>query len=95
MQEETPAVYAGDTPICTVNGVSNGGRGKRSTAEGKANQRLIAAAPELLKALSDLILEMHQCGAIDYMNESSSFALTFNKRLERAEKAVAKAKGKA
>jgi hypothetical protein len=54
---------------------------------------LTAAAPELLKALDGLLSEISESGCSDYMNESSAFSKTFNKRLKAAEKAIAKARG--
>lgn len=60
----------------------------------EADSQLIATAPDLLEALKALLLEMYQSGAIEYMNESSNFAKTFNERLNAAERAVAKAEGK-
>lgn len=50
MIEHTPSIYdANNMPVCQVNGISNGGRGHSNTEEGKANKRLIAAAPDLLE----------------------------------------------
>lgn len=57
------------------------------------NGNLIAAAPDLLKSLDQLIGEIYESGCHYYMNESSNSSHIFNSRLEAAEKAVKKAKG--
>lgn len=69
MVDHTPSVYAGDRRICDVNGVSNGGRTSLSTPEGRANKKLIAAAPDLLAALQLLMNEFHQ---YDHANDEGS-----------------------
>lgn len=55
-------IYAEDLTICRVEFVSNGGRwpngdteGPRLHALGKANARLIAAAPDLYESLFELV----------------------------------------
>jgi hypothetical protein len=100
--QHTPSIYAEDRVIATVAGVSNGGRwpngdtvGPRMHAEGKANQRLIAMAPELLKLLKALVAEIE----VNYVHDEDSFAAegptikAVRKMIKQADAAIAKAEG--
>jgi hypothetical protein len=58
---------------------------KKSAA---ANARLIAAAPELLKALKDLRSEVIVSGCQDYMNEASQYAEAFNSLMDNVESLI-------
>lgn len=59
-----------------------------------ANAYLIAASPELLESLENLVEEIVMSGCDEYMNEASAHANDFNEKIESARKAIAKARGK-
>ena len=63
-------------------------RFSRSPAEDEANARLIAAAPDLLEALEDLLLE---CGLACQMGGWNG--TTTIRSMERSRAAIAKARG--
>lgn len=58
-----------------------------------ANAQLIAAAPELLEALKDMVTEMYEQGLVDVLDEKSITFKVLTKRIRKAEKAIAKARG--
>jgi hypothetical protein len=86
------AVYAGEKPICTTD-LSVGRYKALSAEEQDANARLIAAAPELLEALSDTL------GALNTVRGwQGPYALSAEEAdrvCAKAEKAIAKARGEA
>jgi hypothetical protein len=59
-------------------------RANFKTDEGQANRRLIAAAPEMLEALENLITELNESGAIESIQVKTAID---------AVKAIAKARG--
>lgn len=80
--------------ICTMLHEPNEGRG-RDWEEGKANARLIAAAPELLEAL-----EVTESAMFDLWNDLKSYGdksrfEQFDAVARKASKAISKAKGDA
>lgn len=92
-------IYADDGDICKVTGISNGGRwskgdrtGPARHARGKANARLIAAAPELLAALDSLMQPELQIEATK--GGYCIFRFT-SEQVAMARAAIAKAEGKA
>lgn len=62
------------------------------SAHNLADANLIAAAPDLLEALEEIVSEIIESGCSAYMNESSDFSKTFNKRLVAARAAITKAR---
>jgi hypothetical protein len=68
-------------------GPANIAKRKRRLAE------LVSAAPQLYESLYYLVDEIYQSGCIEYMNEASAHSKDFNKKLAKAEKALAKARG--
>jgi hypothetical protein len=57
------------------------------------NAHLIAAAPEMLEALDDMVTEMYEQGLLDALDERSRAFKVLKQRLANAEKAIAKARG--
>jgi hypothetical protein len=65
----------------------------RTQEQINANAHLIAAAPEMLEALDDMVTEMYEQGLLDVLDESSRAFKVLKQRLANAEKAIAKARG--
>ncbi len=59
--------------------------------EDEANARLVTAAPDLLKALKDMVIEMAEQDIVGYLDESAESFKMLTKRLANAEKAIRKA----
>ena len=80
LPDDGPSIHTDEAGIARrIAGVDMGGWRKTSRKEAEANARLIAAAPELLEALRDL-LSLHPG--------------TENKWTQQAQAAIAKAEGR-
>ena len=77
-----PRVLLG-TPVTVVFGPKG---------ESEANARLIAAAPEMLEALEEIVGEIVASGCQEYMNEASEYKGHFNEMMDRANKILRKVK---